>query len=418
MDKAISLAPDVERYTSEIKALVGRTAQNIVLIGEKLQAVKEQLQHGQWEVWLRTEFAWSDQSARRMMQVAERFKSNNLLDLRVDVSALYILAAPSTPPAAAEEAMSLAQQGEAISPTRAKALVNKHRGVQTLSARRQEAPIGAPEQMGQQGSSIVRGEPSPRESSPTLHLIPDPPPGVNGQRSTFNKTNEMVDWAKWTWNPVTGCLHTCGYCYARDIAERFYPEKFTPTFHPERLAAPHYTKVPPEADDQVGYRNVFVCSMADLFGKWVPQEWIDAVLAEVRAAPQWNFLFLTKFPQRLADITWPENAWVGTTVDEQYRVEIAERAFRKVDAPVKWLSCEPLRQRLTFTSLAMFDWVVLGGQSKSTQEPAFQPPWEWVWHLCTQAEAAGCLLYWKPNLETRPQQWPGSTRLVPPLAVG
>jgi protein gp37 len=240
-----------------------------------------------------------------------------------------------------------------------------------------------------------------------LILIPDPPPVINGQRPTFNRTNEQVDWAKWTWNPVTGCLHNCVYCYARDIAIRHYPEQFEPTFHPDRLKAPHYTKVPSEAETQIGYRNVFVCSMADLFGKWVPQEWIDAVLAEVRAAPQWNFLFLTKFPQRLAAITWPHNAWVGTTVDEQYRVEIAERAFRKIDARVKWLSCEPLREHLTFSSLEMFDWVVLGGQSKSSQAPAFQPPWEWVEHLWQQARTAGCLVYWKPNLLTRPQEYPG-----------
>jgi protein gp37 len=220
----------------------------------------------------------------------------------------------------------------------------------------------------------------------------------------------MVDWAKWTWNPVTGCLHNCGYCYAARIAERFYPEKFAPTFRPERLKAPHYTPVPLEAETQVGYRNVFVCSMADLFGKWVPEEWIEAVMTEVRAAPQWNFLFLTKFPQRLESIMWPRNAWVGTTVDEQYRVSIAEKAFRNVDAPVKWLSCEPLRERLTFTSLDMFDWVVLGGQTAQTGEnpsPAFQPPWEWVEHLWQQARDSQCMVYWKPNLLTRPQEYPG-----------
>jgi protein gp37 len=215
-----------------------------------------------------------------------------------------------------------------------------------------------------------------------------------------------VDWAWWTWNPVTGCLHDCEYCYARDIANRFYPEKFAPTFHPERLQDPHNTPVPPEAATDIRARCVFTVSMGDLFGKWVDQEVIEAVLAAVRAAPQWNFLFLTKFPQRLAEFTWPDNAWVGTTVDAQYRVEIAEKAFRKVEASVKWLSCEPLRERLTFSSLEMFDWVVLGGQGASTQAPAFQPPWEWVAHLMRQVWEAGCLLYWKPNLETRPQDYP------------
>src|SRR5215475_4449251 len=124
----------IQHYTTEIKALLGRTAQNIVLIGEKLQAVKAQLEHGQWEKWLREEFDWSQSTAVRMIQVSERFKPVNMTDLRIDISSLYVLAAPSTPPAAAEEAITLAQQGEAISPIKAKAIVNKHRGVQTLDA--------------------------------------------------------------------------------------------------------------------------------------------------------------------------------------------------------------------------------------------------------------------------------------------
>lgn len=30
-----------------------------------------------------------------------------------------------------------------------------------------------------------------------------------------------IDWCDSTWNPITGCLHRCEYCYARGIAERF-----------------------------------------------------------------------------------------------------------------------------------------------------------------------------------------------------
>ena len=50
----------------------------------------------------------------------------------------------------------------------------------------------------------------------------------------FVRTNDQVSWAAWTWNPVTGCLHGCRYCYAREIAEkkgRTYPVGFTPLFH-------------------------------------------------------------------------------------------------------------------------------------------------------------------------------------------
>jgi hypothetical protein len=51
---------------------------------------------------------------------------------------------------------------------------------------------------------------------------------------TFNRTTEQVSWSKWTWNPVTGCLHNCPYCYAREMAETresyrtTYPVGFTP----------------------------------------------------------------------------------------------------------------------------------------------------------------------------------------------
>jgi protein gp37 len=68
-------------------------------------------------------------------------------------------------------------------------------------------------------------------------------------------------------------------------------------------------------------------------------------------------------------------------VDRQFRVKIAEQAFRKVEASVRWISCEPLLERLTFTSLELFHWLVIGGQSKNTQAPAFQPDWAWVEHL-------------------------------------
>jgi len=225
----------------------------------------------------------------------------------------------------------------------------------------------------------------------------------------FNgQDDDNIEWARWSWNPVTGCYHGCIYCYARDIANRHYAQKFDATFLPDRLAIPRSFSPPADADHLVGYRNVFTCSMADLFGKWVPQPWIDAVLDTVRESPQWNFLFLTKFPIRLSEQTWPDNAWVGCTVDTQARVSSAERAFSKVKAGIKWLSCEPLLEPLKFSSLDMFDWVVIGGQSRSTQAPAFQPRLEWIASLEDQARAAGCQVYYKTNLLRVPKEYPGA----------
>lgn len=154
-----------------------------------------------------------------------------------------------------------------------------------------------------------------------------------------------IDWCDSTWNPVTGCLHGCEYCCARRIAERFcaeekcltfigdtkflspyeleqpaehkgkkepYPFGFSPTLHKYRLDEPKKWEKP---------RTIFVCSMADLFGEWVPDEWIHEVFKACEAAPQHRYLFLTKNPGRYSGLTRAgimphgENFWFGATFD-------------------------------------------------------------------------------------------------------
>lgn len=241
---------------------------------------------------------------------------------------------------------------------------------------------------------------------------------VSGE-AKFNSQgdNENIEWALWSWNPITGCLHNCPYCYARDIAERFYEQKFVPSLWPGRLVAPQNTPFPEtKAKAWVGHKNVFTCSMADLFGRWVPSEWIELVLDAVRAAPKWNFLFLTKFPQRMAEFRFPDNAWVGTTVDCQARVANAERAFKKIKAGVKWLSCEPLIEPLHFTDLSMFNWLVIGGSSKSSQTPEWHPPRSWVNDLEDKARQCGVKVYEKSNLLERVREYPGVESTAPLIA--
>lgn len=228
-------------------------------------------------------------------------------------------------------------------------------------------------------------------------------------RSTFNLTEGPgISWAQWSWNPVTGCLHGCRYCYAREIAtsgrsRAGFPVGFTPLFHSERLDAPANTTIPAAHHDDPAYRRVFVCSMADLYGRWVPNDWIKQVHAAMNTNLQWEYLLLTKFPARYVKLDLPPTAWVGTSVDEQRRVRIAEDAFRKIGGvKVKWLSLEPLLEPLEFSDLSMFDWVVIGAQTETRQPDgvveAFAPPFEWVARLCAQARDAGCKVHLKPNL--------------------
>lgn len=221
--------------------------------------------------------------------------------------------------------------------------------------------------------------------------------------SKFNKTEtDGISWAAWSWNPVTGCLHDCAYCYARDMAtsSRYasaYPVGFDPIFHPERLDAPANTKPGEGADGRV-----FVCSMADLFGKWVPDKWIDSVLDACKATPEWTYIYLTKFPSRYEGLEFPPNAWVGTSVDTARRARRIGEAMSKVEAQVRWLSIEPLLEPIEFDDLSMYDWIVIGAQTAVTGHKALAPDFEWVADIVRVARRDGCKVHLKPNLRTTP----------------
>ena len=251
------------------------------------------------------------------------------------------------------------------------------------------------------------------------------------KKKKMNKqSTASIEWAMWSWNPVTGCKHNCAYCYARDMANRFYEHKFEPALWPNRLDAPLNQRVPSDQkiEQDIANKRVFVCSMADLFGRWVPQSWIERVLTTVENAPQWEFMFLTKFPIRLSEQVYTPNAIVGASVDTQSRVSATMKAFERVKSKTNvastWLSLEPLLEPLQFDNLAMFDRIVIGGARASNgvlgtkRTPAWAPPTKWVDSLIKQANRDGCQVFLKDNLNRNTLQTHEESKHAPIALFG
>jgi len=173
----------------------------------------------------------------------------------------------------------------------------------------------------------------------------------------MNKTK--IEWTDYSWNPVTGCLHRCSYCYARKIATRFrggraFPQGFSPTFHPDRLPQPKRVRTP---------SMIFVCSMGDLFGSWVPSRWIDDVLDVVKRTPRHTFQFLTKASVRLPEIDWPPNCWVGVTAETPDLLRQRRKGLLACNAQVRFASIEPIFAEFPPRDLTGLDWVIVGPQT-------------------------------------------------------
>ena len=229
---------------------------------------------------------------------------------------------------------------------------------------------------------------------------------------SFNRTNGSVSWAKWTWNPVTGCEHGCKFCYAREIANSqrmadVYPFQFAPAFHEYRLEAPKLTPCKQSDDPTEG--RVFVCSMADLFGKWVPDKWISDVFNACAETPCWEYLFLTKWPKRYSMLATLPKAWFGASIIKQGDVERVTRDMTAFDVHpgiTRWVSLEPMLEPITFGDLSWCDLMVIGSQTSTTQPegyvPAFAPKFEWVADVVQQCRDQGVPYYLKPNLVTEP----------------
>lgn len=118
----------VQRRTDEIRDRMRRAAQDIFEIGERLTDVRDRLGDESFSAWLRAEFQLSRRTAYNLIGVYVHLRGRaNFAQLDIAASALYLLAAPSTPDDARAEALERAAQGEPITHRAAQEIITAHK---------------------------------------------------------------------------------------------------------------------------------------------------------------------------------------------------------------------------------------------------------------------------------------------------
>lgn len=234
----------------------------------------------------------------------------------------------------------------------------------------------------------------------------------------MNRTR--IEWVRnpdntqgFTWNPLIGCWGPWNdgklcvdengdvYCYAYHLAKSRlksqYPLGFVPTFIDSRLDQPLERKKP---------ARIFACSMADLVSASLPVPWVHSILGVIGRAPQHDFLILTKQPQHWHRFEWPENVWLGLTLDRPGHM----RALRQLDYFVlaqevkgKFISFEPYLEFPIITPNIFrkavengLKWIIIGGK---TGKNAWSPPEHWVYTLVDYAREHDVAVFLKNNLD-------------------
>ena len=150
-----------------------------------------------------------------------------------------------------------------------------------------------------------------------------------------------IEWTDYTINPVKGlCPMECSYCYARAMYKRF---KWNPEIRFDELWVPDLANLKKPS-------RIFVGSTMELFGEWVKYWWLKTIFDYALLYPQHTFIFLTKQPTEL--IKWspfPRNTYIGVSVTNQSQYDNAMKYLATVEAPVKFLSLEPLLERIDLT---------------------------------------------------------------------
>ncbi|WP_256013174.1 phage Gp37/Gp68 family protein [Desertivirga xinjiangensis] len=265
--------------------------------------------------------------------------------------------------------------------------------------------------------------------------------------------NSKIEWTDHTFNPWWGCMKVspgCKNCYAEVLDNRWKGGHWGPDSSRKPMSDEYWQKPikwNKDAEKAGKPAKVFCASMADVF-----ENHPDVVDFRVRlfrlieSTPYLIWQLLTKRPENIRSSVpgkwliekWPDNVWIGTSVENQEAAEQRIPHLIRVPAKVRFLSCEPLlgplsllhellqvgatgwllsslklkHMRVEYPRLGIkelpeqpFQWVIAGGESGPKSRPVHP---DWIRSIKDQCETAGVPFFFKQWGEYLPlSQWQG-----------
>ena len=246
-----------------------------------------------------------------------------------------------------------------------------------------------------------------------------------------------IEWTDETWNPVVGCTKVsegCQNCYAERMAYRLAcmgQKKYRAVISTDGGVWNYKTYCDESALETPLHwrkpRQIFVCSMGDLFHESVPFEFINKVMNTINKCDgkyqnegKCNHIFqiLTKRPKRMKeffDRYYGHYYKEGITCDEKDRIWLGVTPTKDEDistllqtpAAHRFVSLEPLLEDVDIEwwlrvnkigrnrhprYTQKLDWVIVGAE---TGHHARYCPIEWIESVVEQCKAAGVPVFVK-----------------------
>jgi protein gp37 len=226
-----------------------------------------------------------------------------------------------------------------------------------------------------------------------------------------------IQWCDHTFNPWIGCTKVsegCRNCYAeaQNRFRKWNGGEWGPGAPRKRTSASNW-RLPEKWNreaERAGQRaRVFCASLADVFDDEAPAHWRADLFDLIGVTPHLDWQLLTKRPQNAARmLPWRDgeapwrNVWIGTSVEDQRAADERIEHLMRTPATVRFLSCEPLLERIDlapwFTRIraavlgGSIDWVIVGGESGGG---AREMRLDWAQRIVNDCKAAGVAVFVK-----------------------